>query len=127
MQVNGTGQLEERFLSHQTSSLECEASLHLPLQIMLLAAALIIAQVMVRRKISVVGDSAVALLLGLIAGVFFFYLDLSATYLAWCVSAFTACPASRLADDVFVNRQCLAGRRIGFSRDFFFTALLPPM
>jgi hypothetical protein len=51
----------------------------------LLAAALIIAQIMVRRKISVVGDSAVALLLGLIAGVFFFYLDLSATYLAWCV------------------------------------------
>lgn len=50
---------------------------------MLLAAALVVAQVLARRKVSVVGDSAVALLLGLIAGVFFFYLDLSATYLAW--------------------------------------------
>ena len=62
-------------------------SVHFHRQIMLLAAALIVAQIMVRRKISVVGDSAVALLLGLIAGVFFFYLDLSATYLAWYVQA----------------------------------------
>ena len=88
MQLNGDGQHEEGSPNHQTSSLECETSMHLHQQIMLLAAALIIAQIMVRRKISVVGDSAVALLLGLIAGVFFFYLDLSATYLAWCVSAF---------------------------------------
>lgn len=68
-------------------------------QITLLAAALVIAQILVRRKVSIVGDSAVALLLGLIAGIFFFYLDLSATFLAW----------------------------VGFSKDFFFTALLPPM
>lgn len=52
-------------------------------QITLLAAALVIAQILARRKISIVGDSAVALLLGLVAGCFFFWLDLSATYLAW--------------------------------------------
>lgn len=91
MQVDGAGQLQERSLSPQITSVACKASVLRPQQIMLLAAALIIAQIMVRRKISVVGDSAVALLLGLIAGVFFFYLDLSATYLAWCASAFMTC------------------------------------
>lgn len=43
-------------------------------QITLLASALFIGQVLARRKVSIVGDSAVALLLGLFAGIFFFYL-----------------------------------------------------
>ncbi len=48
---------------------------HLPFympQITLLAAALVIGHILERRKVSVLGDSAVALLLGLIAGVFFY-------------------------------------------------------
>lgn len=52
-------------------------------QITLLASALFIGQVLARRKVSIVGDSAVALLLGLIAGIFFFYLvsDMQIDYL----------------------------------------------
>jgi hypothetical protein len=94
---------------------------------MLLAAALIVGQIMVRRKVSVIGDSAVALLLGLVAGVFFFYLDLSATYLAWCALLQAITSLVGPLHDTTSHCQCPDVCRIGFSRDFFFTALLPPM
>ena len=50
---------------------------------MLLATALVIGNSLARRNISIVGDSAAALLLGLGAGIVCYYVDFSATYLAW--------------------------------------------
>lgn len=68
-------------------------------QILLLAAALVLGQYMNLKKITIVGDSAVALLLGLTAGMLCYFANFSDTYLAW----------------------------LGFSKEFFFYGLLPPI
>mmetsp|Transcript_20725 Transcript_20725/g.62446 ORF Transcript_20725/g.62446 Transcript_20725/m.62446 type:complete len:788 (+) Transcript_20725:333-2696(+) len=78
---------------------QSKASLAVLTQIVLLAAALVMGQALSRRKITVVGDSAVALLLGLVAGILCYFIDFSNTYLAW----------------------------MAFSKEFFFYGLLPPI
>ena len=69
-------------------------------QVFLLALALVLGHLLQRKKVVWLGEAATALLLGLVVGVVCTYaLDVSAVYLSW----------------------------IGFKKEFFFIALLPPI
>ena len=77
-------------------------------QIMLLATALVIGNGLARRNISIMGDSAAALLLGLVAGIVCYYVDFSATYLAWIGFSKASCDKADVLRPAAVCWQPLA-------------------